>query len=169
MQRGKPGRLIGSRMEGYNEINTKEAIRRAIKKKTSRYGTLEIPYILSINVISAFCDTDDVIDALFGTEQFTFNIDELNATPVPSRAMDGAWFMKGTRLSGVLIIKNINPWTIAQRNVTLYLNPWASHPYNGELRQLPHVDINSDGRICSYSGKDIRVILGLPECWPENI
>jgi hypothetical protein len=170
LNREKPGRLIGSSsITGFRIVNTKEAIRRAIKRKNSRYGLLGIPYILLINVLSISCDNEDVIEALFGSEQFSINLDDINAPPIPSRIKDGVWTKaKGTRLSGILIVKNLNPWTIAYQNPILYLNPWASHIYHGALLKLPYVKINVDGRICFYEGKDIRSLLELPEKWPEN-
>lgn len=166
---GKPTRLIGSWLTGFNKISTKEAIRKAIKRKTSRYGVMDIPYLLTVNVLSKTCQQDDVIEALFGTEQYIIDFEDPNAIPIPTRIKDGMWSsQKGTRLSGIIVVKELTPWTIAQRSATLYLNPWASYPYTGCLRQLPHVMINDEGRICSYDGSSMQSIFGLPDNWPET-
>jgi hypothetical protein len=170
LNREKPEGLIGSWMTGVRLMNTKQAIRRTIEKKGYRYGKFESPYFIAIDVLSMSCNDNDVIQALFGSEQFIYNVDDIKAPLIPSRAKDGVWSRnKGTRMSGVLIIKDLTPWTVAHQNLTLFLNPWAKIPYHGSLLQLPHTEVNKEGQICFIEGKDTRSILGLPENWPENV
>ena len=43
-------------------------IRNAIKEKSTRYGRLNLPFIIAVNVISIYYDDSAVMDALFGQE-----------------------------------------------------------------------------------------------------
>lgn len=168
LHKGKIERIIGSQMYGVRMANTKEAIRKAIKRKTSRYGVLEKPYIVAVNVLPTGCDREDVMDALFGSEQYTFNIDALDEPPRPSRAKDGAWAKnKGTRVSGVLIVCRISPWNVANQSLTLYLNPWAKYPYKAALLKLPYAEPRDDGKMHWIDGIHPRAIFGLQDRWPE--
>lgn len=138
--RGETERLIGSQMYEAKWLNTKEAIRKVIEKKATRYGELNKPFILAINVIALSCDTTDVMEALFGTEKYIYRFTE-NETlpPIFTRVNDGKFSPKiNTRLSGVLVVENLNPWNIHNKIPVLYLNPWAKFPYEGKLLNLPH-------------------------------
>jgi len=138
--RGKIDRLIGCQMGVGKWLNTKEVIRKAITKKATRYGKLKIPFLLAINVISLSCDTSDVMEALFGTEKFIYRYTENEILPpINTREKDGRISPKiNTRLSGVLVVENLNPWNIHNKIPVLYLNPWAKIPYEGKLLELPH-------------------------------
>jgi hypothetical protein len=120
-------------MTGFELTKTKDAIRDAIGKKATRYGSLDRSYIIAVNVLSPFVDQEDILDALFGSEQVTFPLDMPDdQPPILSRARDGVWFgpsgPKNTRVSGVLIVKNLTPWSIGHSDVTLYHNPSTHHP-----------------------------------------
>ena len=139
--RGKLERFIGSKSNGFDWVNTKAAIRKAIERKSGRYGEFEKPFIIAINVISLSCDHEDIIDALFGTEKYILNYFDNNLVPPKAvRVKDGKFQNDiNTRCSGVLIVKSLNPWNVSSKNLTLYLNPWAKNPYNGKLLNLPRL------------------------------
>lgn len=172
MARGKPGiRPIGMQMTGFELTKTKEAIRDAMGKKATRYGAMDRPYIIAINVLSPVVDQEDVLDALFGSEQISFRIDTPDdSPPIYSRARDGVWLgpskPKNTRVSGVLIVQNLTPWTVAHSNVTVYHNPWAQCRYTGSMTTLSQA-LPENGEIIFKNGVHPRELLGLEINWPE--
>lgn len=71
-------------------------IRKSIQDKATKYGELDLPYIVAINVIDEFESDDsdiDISNALFGEEQFTviFRGNEL-IDQRPWRKSNGAWY-----------------------------------------------------------------------------
>ena len=170
LHRGQVERIIGSRMYGIREVYTKEAIRKSIKRKASRYGDMKKPYILAINIMSMSCDRNDEVDALFGSEQYYYDLNSQDIQPELSRKNDGSWSKKrGTRISGVLLVKSLKPWMVVYSNATLYLNPWAKYPYRGNLRKLPYAEVQSDGMVHWFGGIEPREMFGLPKNWPESL
>ena len=167
--RGKSDRLIGSHMKDASWINTAETIRKAIDRKRGFYGELHKPFFLAINVMSITCDVEDVMDALFGTEKALISFDALEAKELKRiRGNDGKWSSEfNTRISGVIIIDNLTPWNVANKNLTIYLNPWAKYPYEGKLLDLPHYT-PTQGVMNLVNGVKPHEILGLEKNWPEN-
>jgi hypothetical protein len=50
-------------------VSTREAVRAELSNKAKRYGTMDRPYVVALNVTSEWgCDDDDVVEALFGTQ-----------------------------------------------------------------------------------------------------
>jgi len=170
LNHGQSSRLLGSQMYGFRVINAKNAIKKAIKGKSSRYGIIDKPYILAINCLSMVCGNDDVMDALFGTEQYVFDMDSSQSVPPRmKRANDGMWSRKkGSRLSGILLFKSLTPWTIAHQNVTLYLNPWAEFPYKGDLLRLKNFQMDSSSNYFYLNGIELAEIFILGNSWPED-
>ena len=86
--------------EGWR-ANTVDVIRDAISRKASRYGRLDLPYVIAVNVLSITVDELDVIEAL-----------------------DGAWTSRAdpdhTRVSAVLVANNLLPWNIPRAGIRLY-------------------------------------------------
>lgn len=120
--------------------NTAHFIGRAVDRKATRYGKLNKPYILVINIQSVFCGTYNITEALFGTKKSdnNFNCNE-TFFPIMERGNVGKLSpKKNTRLSGVMILNNLQPWNYQVEKPVLYLNPWAKNPYYGKLLDLPH-------------------------------
>ncbi len=123
--RGKSGVIpIGMKMTEFEKVKTKDAIRDAIARKATRYGEMDKPYIIAVNMLSPFLDRDKIMDALFGSEQYVFRTDMPNDHPPEmKRARDGVWFgpsgPRNTRVSAVLIVQHLTPWSIASRDMTL--------------------------------------------------
>jgi hypothetical protein len=122
--RGKKGiRPIGIRFFGFHECKEDEWIRNAVKEKATKYGKLDLPYIIAINVISDFFeDFHMVMDALFGDEGFTFNHKLERA---PNGAFFGPQGPQNTRVSGVIICNYLLWGNIGKINPVLWHNPWG--------------------------------------------
>jgi hypothetical protein len=170
--RGKPGvRPVGSRVYGMWGGNCKDAIKGAIVKKASRYGELDQPYVIAVNVLDDFVDDTDITQALFGTEQWTIAVGPQGIAGAPQmrRKRDGVWIDAGgpryTRLSAVLIAEKLHHWNVPMAKTRLYHNPWAQRPCGCELRQLPQA-VPHDGQMVQVDGRSLGDVLGLPQGWP---
>jgi len=172
--RGKQGvRPIGIRFFGFQECKEDEWIRNAIKEKATKYGNLDLPYIIAINVLSIFSNDDHmVMDALFGDEGVTFyrlptGGSDHKLTRASNGAFRGPHGPQNTRVSGVIICNDLLWGKIAKINAVLWHNPWASFPFNQDLWALPqHVPNPDKTRIELKPGEKVADLFGLPEDWP---
>lgn len=170
--RGRPrARAIGVQAFGVSWSSTWEAIRDAVGRKATRYGDLAAPFIVAVNVGHFSLDLIDIMEALFGKEQFLVSIDAPDREPEMERAPNGLWWgPKGPQnrgVSAVLVAADVMPWTVAVCEVVLVHNPWAHYPYKGALCALPQ-RIPGDGVMVEQPGRHPREILGLPETWPDE-
>lgn len=161
---------IGSLSNGARWMSTWESIRDAVLKKGNRYGDIDKPLLIAVNVGQFNVDNIDSMQALFGQEQFVFNSSDLGSEPRMDRAPNGAWYgpegIRYKRISGVIISPDITPWTYSARNICLYVNPWANHNVSGALFQLSHAQVN--GSTMEWiEGTHPRELLGLHDGWPE--
>lgn len=68
---GAPGgRAIGMRSLGVRAISIVDAVKSAAKSKASRYGDLDLPLVVAINIEEDFADVTQERDALFGQLAF---------------------------------------------------------------------------------------------------
>jgi len=172
--RGKQGiRPIGIRFSGFQECKEDEWIRNAIKEKATKYGNLDLPYIIAINVLSIFSNNYHVVmDALLGDEGVIF--DHLAAggsdhklTRASNGAFRGPHGPQNTRVSGVIICNDLLWGNITKTNPTLWHNPWATFPFNQDLWALPQFVPNADRtRIEPRSEAKAADLFGLPIDWP---
>jgi hypothetical protein len=50
-------------------LHTHDDIRAAVEGKATKYGALELPLVVAVNVMDDFCEDIDIWNALFGEEQ----------------------------------------------------------------------------------------------------
>jgi hypothetical protein len=149
--RGRPGmRSLGALGSGAEWVTSRFEIARTLRKKASRYGALEYPYVIAINCLGPFCDWEEIRDGIFGE--------------------DGFWPLSGkpsnTRVSAVFAAHHLLPWSITRAGVLLFVNPNATRPYSGPLTELPRVIVGTDCRPAILDGKQPREWFGLDESWP---
>ena len=172
--RGKQGiRPIGIRFFGFQECKEDEWIRNAIKEKATKYGNLDLPYIIAINVLSIFSNDElMVMDALFGDEGITaYRLPSGGFDHRPTRTLNGAFFgpsgPQNTRVSGVIICNDLLWGNIAKINPVLWHNPWAAFPFNQDLWTHPQYVPNPDkSRIELKPRGRVADLFGLPVDWP---
>lgn len=172
--RGKPFvRPIGMRSTGFHALDHRVSIRDSIVDKASRYGDLDLPYIIAVNACEPV-DTTDIMEALFGKEQFSYLISDEGkplSEPEMTRKPDGAWRgpngSQYTRVSAVLMATQLSPWNIPRAYLCLYHNPWAKKKYESVLRQLPQ-SIPENGHMNWVIGETVDKIFGLSSTWPEG-
>jgi len=99
-------------------VNDVRPLRRKIKKKASRYGDLDMPYLLAVLALGDRVCERDVEQALLG------------AAPRDHAVWHGPGGPCNTRLSGVLVgrgLRSTDPLAAAA-TPALWRNPWASRP-----------------------------------------
>lgn len=171
--RGKPGvQPIGMQGPDAQWVDHRTPIRKAITKKARRYGDLDLPYVIAVNVLELI-DEVDVREALFGEEQFTILFSQSEpANPVGirmSRLPNGAYMNDPTytRVSAVLLATQLFVDNIPRANLRLYHNPWAQRPYQSVLTRLPQAVLR-DNRLEYIEGESIKAIFDFPASWPEG-
>lgn len=168
--RGKQRRLIGARGFGASWIDGWSPIRDAVTSKSRRYGDLDLPLVVAVNVDTFNLDPIDEAQALFGQEQFIFSRTNPDQEPRMERAPNGAWRgpagPRGKRASGAWLFNNLSPYTLARRKHTLYVNPAANHVIPESFLVVPH-KLVIDGLLRPFDGTDLATALGLPATWPE--
>jgi hypothetical protein len=171
--RGKSGiRPVGVTWFGPTWIKDHIRIKKSIKEKATKYGSLGLPYIIAVNVISHFTDNISIECALFGDE-----IIKVHRNPdgsfahEPGRRKNGSWIgPKGPQNRGVsaAVIFSYLLWgNITKIAPILWHNPWAQNPLSSEFWCLPQKKVNlNNGHIETIAGKRIFDIFALPENWP---
>lgn len=164
-------RTVGIQHTGIRRIDPAKALRKALKKKISRYGRLDYPYVVAVNFTQPFADITAVEEALFGTELMSVSASPENTVALElERARDGVLIggdnPRNTRLSAVLIVATLHPTTIAstESSIFLYHNPWAERPYEGPLERLTQFRVEK-GRRVRTSGLPGKDILGVEPGW----
>jgi hypothetical protein len=175
--RNKPSvRPIGALSYGFHWADDWTAIRDAITGKAGRYRGLDLPYIVAVDILH-HPDEIDIMEALFGKEQFTITFDERGPSesvePRPSRIPNGAWTSQAgpryTRVSAVLLATQLSPWNIPRASLRLYHNPWAQKVYKSVLTQLPQaVPVQQENRMRNVDGQSNDLIFGLHPLWPNS-
>jgi hypothetical protein len=171
---GRPGRPIGAISRGFRVLKQHQVIRDAITAKAARYGALDRPYVIAV-CAPQFTDDDDIMAALFGQGQYTYEIPEDPAVemspPQFSRARDGAWIgpdgPRYTRSSAVLLATHFSAWNVPRTGLRLYHNQWAQRPYAGALTRLTQF-VPEGNHLRRIEGESLAVLLDLHAQWPDD-
>ncbi len=170
--RGASGlRTIGSSSTSFSRPRVVEAIRRALDKRVHRYGNLQYPLVLAVNVIGFRANEYRITEALFGSVQlFVMEDEKGNLSLQHSRDGKGALIRPtGPRkelLNTILLMSNLTPWTIANHHVQVVRHPWSSSYPIRSFDMFPQLTVE-DGELRKVSGLHPRELLNLPEGWPE--
>jgi hypothetical protein len=167
-------RAIGIRRFPVTQITPSQEIHGALKKKASRYGELEHPYLVAINALATFQREEAVIDALLGTPYVKITRMSDGTEKVEHlRGPDGIWYgppdgqPQNKRMSGVLSFMQLDPWNFASRNGLLIPNPWATKP-------MPTTGFGTDELVLvgegyqRTNGAPLSTLLSLPANWPDS-
>ncbi|RLB00254.1 MAG: hypothetical protein DRG83_11805, partial [Deltaproteobacteria bacterium] len=147
-------------------------IREAIRDKATKYGRLDLPYIVAINIVDIFgADEDDIIRALFGEKQYTLTLCGNKKVAEIKLKPNGVWYgpngPRNRRVSGVLIAVRLYPERIAKVTPVLWHNPWAYYQLSPNVWPLPQLAWDPTVKLAKYSGRDAWQLLGLHPNWPN--
>lgn len=175
--RGKPDvRSIGGKMDDALRLVAPHIrIKKSIQDKATKYGNLDLPYIVAINVTDEFMVDDiDIANALFGEEQLTTILSRNKVIGHKfSRKPNGVWYSlngaQNRRVSAALFVVNLTPGNITKITPVLWHNPWANYPLSPDIWPLPQlVPDRKDNRLVKYDGKSAWQLLGLSPNWPNT-
>lgn len=112
--RGKTGRTVGMICSGPARfIDSRKIVEAALKRKSSKYGSLRIPYIIALNFISFDVEESDLIDLIYG-----------RIGPAKQVYGSGRWFVpKDVNVSAILSIWELFPWNVSKMRPTLWHHP----------------------------------------------
>jgi hypothetical protein len=172
-KRGKPGvRPIGLTMPGARYVDVHTSVRSSVAGKATKYGNLDLPFIVAVNVLDEFADLHLVLDGLLGQEcvVVTERRDGSSEHRI-DRTPDGAWFgargSQNTRVSAAFVGLRLSVWDIAENTPDLVHNPWASRPMPQELWSMPQLVPNMQlRRLEKKIGRSAGQILSVPTPWP---
>ena len=128
--------------------------------------------IIAINTMDGFQGAEEEMSALFGSEQFTWEVDgNGNAVTLPrvSRDPDSVWRTHSetrySRVHGVLFFRGVRPSNARDVVSHVYVNPYIDADIPDELLRLGSARIR-DGRMTWERGTSLGDLLDLPEDWP---
>jgi len=154
-------------------IDDRAPLVRRMKRKSSRYGQLGAPFVLAISGSTFTTGEQDIVDALFGSEQITILTPTDGGEPIlrPTRAQDGLWARAGgtgsTQVSAVLFVPYIEPWEVAVKVPVLVHHPMPDHPLELECPFLRIGTVNPSGRLLWRDpSQPINELFDLPGDWP---
>jgi len=129
-------------------VRTHEDIRSAIKKKMpSQYELGDLPYVVGVRCQDTFTRPFDIERALFGlrSQEGADDLGQLATANIE----DGTWAGKkgatNTSISGVLIVRNLHPWSLQAMTVCLYKNPWAKRPLDAQELSVTEASLTVEG------------------------
>jgi hypothetical protein len=145
-----------------------ESIKTAIKKKATRYGVLNKPYLICINATSEKgLDYYDMMNALFGSLQLTFSTSTENRREHWTRALDGVFLNSYgpnfTRVSAIYIT-HVNTANLHIANHWLVKHPFASKDLSFDPFRFQKT-IVIHNKIETIKGISIKEILEIPDNW----
>jgi hypothetical protein len=170
--RGDPSiRTLGATSLGARWSRTQRVIESRLRDKVNRYGNLEIPYVVGLNVLTMTMDGHDIVNALFGPVKVP--VDSHDDEPMPGqpyREPGGVWLGKNgrptnRRVSGALIVRGLRAWNLGRVRWRLYHNPWASQPLPQGLLRVPEATLSADQLQLSH-GAELWETLSLWDGWP---
>ena len=132
---------------------TEEYVLKTLKNKVNKYKNINKPIILAFNLLDNSFSKEDMAEFLFDkNKQNSFWGNSNN--------------YKNTRISGILFINNLFPWSVGTYNLCLFINPFAKYKYEGKLCKLPTIKL-VDGKITQEDGEKTYKLLDLPMNWPH--
>jgi len=166
-------RTIAVQTLSVRAVNIVDAVKSAAKSKASRYGDLDLPLIVAINMEEEFADITQERDALFGDLQFWIPRDPSQDRPHPIRRRNGVWNGPNgpqcTRLSGIWLFRRYDPWHFVVRDSNLlYLNPWATRPVPTSALRFPYAMVEND-RLVEREGLKFGSLFNLDANWPMGV
>jgi hypothetical protein len=168
-----PKHAIGAFFAGAEWISPEDDLKKKLEEKASRYGTLDIPYLVVVGdgkgQVVGFDDiTETLTEAMFGGEVFL--VDQSGIKGV-KRANNGFWRgasgARNQHVSGVLLFPDTGLWSLRSEHhqPTLAINPWAEYPLPEIFKRLPRFSL--DGELWKHlPGTPMADVLELPNPWP---
>lgn len=150
--RGKQNhRFLGGFSPPARWVQSWKAIQKSVRKKASRYGQIDQPFVIAVNALGEDVD-DEQRNSLYGR--------------------DGIWRSEDTtahtRVSAVILAQHLMPWTVGSTILKVCHNPGAAHICRGPICTLPQRRIVGS-EVVDDPGVEPWNVLGLPARWPFDL
>ena len=161
-------RTIGSTGVRSRWGGAENSLRKTLFAKAKRYGEINRPFVIGVNCLSDWgIDKEEERAALFGTieEYVPAGSDQLAVRQLANGFWGSETHPKSTRVSGVILGVAL-PWNIPRCRLSVYRNPWATHPlpeFNSPFEQA--VWHNGHVRYASAT-VSMATVFRVPEDWP---
>ncbi len=180
--RGTPGETVLYHMRNAQWVEAQNSLRNALESKANRYGVLQLPYVIAVDVLALDSFGSAAGEVLFGKGVILFNTqsEEITLTGSPllpnrPRSENGLWTARrrprNRQISAVLLVDELMAWSVAHKTPILWHNPWAEKPLDSDLWQGPQMIPDKDAsspQMRYREGKEAFEILHLPLDWPDN-
>ncbi|MGW1344693.1 hypothetical protein ACWCOV_26875 [Kribbella sp. NPDC002412] len=131
-------RIVGTGAIIGGLVNSRERLRGALRDKSGqRYSLRDKPFAPLVVIRDSFCDIDDVVSALYGSEQI--HVESMRTI----RANDGLFGRssaaptgKNRRVSCVFIVQNWQPWQHEEATILRLDNPFAIEPFPDDVLEV---------------------------------
>jgi len=171
-QRGEVGdRIIALEIGEMHVVGSSEYVKEGIKRKGGRRSDFDLPYVIAVNVLGDSADRDDVMEVLFGEEQWEYRMTDsglqgVRMTRAPSGAFRNQSGPRRTHVSAVLLTNGVTPWTFPTAGVRLYHHPRAQKRYESVLTCLPQA-VPRDNVLEFVGGQSFSEVFSMAPLWPE--
>lgn len=174
--RGRSGiRPIGTRVGEARWMDASKEIRSAVRTKAKKYGRLDLPLLVSVNVLDV-SDRTDAFDALLGQEETVISFGDDNTVLHQgwTRKNNGVFGSPVTprnrRVSAVAIVRELTPWTMGAATPELFHHPWAYIAFPQDCWPMPQwVTSHQEQKLEPIHGNSAAALLGLPNPWPISM
>lgn len=153
--------------------STKDAIRRSVLAKATRYGNLDLPFVVAVNSTSYWgTDIEDAQEALLGSEGVqVLSPYETRRVRQPDGAFCGPGGPQNTRVSAVLV-GYMSTSTLASSHLELHHHPWAALQLPAEALPLSQyalrLDKEGQEEIQKVDGQSVGEVFGVSAPWPRE-
>lgn len=149
-------------------IDDSAAPKLAAIRKAGKYGDLDLPFLVAINAQEQHLDRIDMMEALFGKEGYLMSRESEDVRMV--REPNGLWTSatgpRYSRVSAVLLVSSLVPWSVGSCSPWLFLNPWAKRPLPSVLTAVSTArPSHEDHKMIFSDGADGTALFGLPPNW----
>jgi len=166
--RGGTGRPLGVFPGKAGVVDEQAPIVSALRRKATRYGELDRPYVVAVLVDRVFADEEDVAEALFAKVQLALDGESQLLSGEPMREPQSLWRRgntpRNTRVSAVLSAIHLSSHVVARSMPRLWHNPWARRPIEVDL-PWPATMVDLSTGEMTRSGAHVEP-LRLPADWP---
>jgi hypothetical protein len=165
------GPTIGMYPEEGGVFDPRSEVLPTLKKKASRYGRPDLPYVVAVLCDNIVANDGDIEAALYG--RMTVNFARAGGQTFywgAHRKGDGLWTPeRGTRISAVLSATELKPWTIPRVVPRLWTNPWAARPLSVDLPWAAQASpTEAEAPAVAAPVQPPHEVLGLQSDWPPG-
>lgn len=147
-------------------------IRENVKFKVRHHRGVDKPYIVAVNTINWSAEHEDIVNAIYGSDQVTVRTyQDGSHTTESTRGQDGIWLdedgVKNKHLIAVIGAVHLQASSVAGCTLTVYENPYIDMPIEARIEGFPRLE--PKGRhLVPVEGQTLGQLFGLPNNWPRG-